>query len=76
MRMWIIDPASVDTAPILALREAVACKNAHIEVVAGTLPCGQSINSSTSVPEPDIDDGGDLDRGNRQIHPNTGATCN
>ncbi|HXI83547.1 MAG TPA: hypothetical protein VNL17_05590 [Verrucomicrobiae bacterium] len=76
MRMWIIDPASVNTAPILALREAVACKNAHIEVVAGTLPCGQSINGNTSVPEPDIDDGGDLDRGNRQIHPNTGATCN
>jgi len=51
MRMWIINPADVDTAPILALREAVACKNAHIEVVAGTLPCNQSINGSTSVPE-------------------------
>jgi len=75
MRMWFIDPASVDTAPILALREAVSCRNATTEVVAGTLPCDQSINSSTSVPEPNIDDGGDLDRGNRQIHPNTGATC-
>ena len=76
MRMWIINPLDIDTAPILALREAVACKNAHIEVVAGTLPCGQLINGRTSVPEPDIDDGGDLDSGNRQIHPSTGATCN
>ncbi|HXI83548.1 MAG TPA: hypothetical protein VNL17_05595 [Verrucomicrobiae bacterium] len=75
MRMWIIDPTAVDSPSVRALRVAVACVDAHNEVVAGTLPCGQSINGSTLVPEPDIDDGGDLDRGNRQIHPNTGATC-
>lgn len=69
MRMWKItgDPDSLYNR---ALRVAVAVTDAADERVLAELPCGQG-----PTPEPDIDDGGDLDRGNRQIHPNTGATC-
>jgi hypothetical protein len=70
IRMWKItgDPDSLYNR---ALRVAVAVTNAADERVLATLPCGQG-----ATPEPDVDDGGDLDRGNRQIHPNTGASCN
>jgi len=71
MRMWIIDPTAVDSAAVKALRATVACKDATTEVIPCNLDC-----LNTPTPTPDIDDGGDLDRGNRQIHPNTGATCN
>ena len=64
MRMWIIDPAQVDSPAILALRATVACKDATTEHIPCTLDC---VGGPT--PAPDIDDGGDLDRGNRQIHP-------
>jgi len=64
MRMWIIDPAQVDSPAILALRATVACKDATTEHIPCTLDC---VGGAT--PAPDIDDGGDLDRGNRQIHP-------
>jgi hypothetical protein len=70
MRMWFIDPSQVDSPAVKALRDAVACHDPLDERVIATLPC---VGGAT--PAPDIDDGGDLDRGNRQIHPNTGATC-
>jgi hypothetical protein len=69
MRMWKItgDP---DSPYNRALRVAVAVTDAADERVLAQLPC-----EFGATPEPDIDDGGDLDRGNRQIHPNTGAVC-
>jgi hypothetical protein len=69
MRMWFIsgDPNS---AANKALRDAVAVHDPLDERVLTTLPC---VGGTT--PAPDIDDGGDLDRGNRQIHPSTGASC-
>ena len=70
MRMWIVDPTQVDSAAVKALRATVACKDALTEVIPSTLDC-----LHTATPAPDIDDGGDLDRGNRQIHPTTGARC-
>lgn len=71
MRMWIVSPSAVDSAAVKALRATVACKDPLTEVIPATLDC---VGGAT--PAPDIDDGGDLDRGNRQIHPNTGASCN
>jgi hypothetical protein len=68
MRMWFIDPTQVSSQATLNLRATVSCKNAATEVIPCTLDC-----SGLSTPLPDIDDGGDLDRGNRQIHPSTGA---
>jgi hypothetical protein len=68
MRMWFIT-GDENSAANRALRSAVAVRDATTEVVDATL-CNGSV-----TPEPDIDDGGDLDRGNRQIHPITGATC-
>jgi hypothetical protein len=76
MRMWFItgDPDSPENR---RLREAVAVKDATDERVGtavGGFQPGKMCDGS-DIPTPDIDDGGDLDRGNRQIHPNTGATC-
>jgi hypothetical protein len=68
MRMWFLTEDENSPAS-RALRAAVAVRDATTEVVDATL-CNGSV-----TPEPDIDDGGDLDRGNRQIHPTTGATC-
>jgi hypothetical protein len=61
--MWFItgDPCSTANK---ALRATVACKDALTEVIPCTLDC-----TGGATPAPDIDDGGDLDRGNRQIHP-------
>jgi hypothetical protein len=70
MRMWIIDPAEVDSPAVKALRATVAVRDPLTEAIPTTLLC---VGGPT--PAPDIDDGGDLDRGNRQIHPLTGATC-
>ena len=70
MRMWFINAGTADTDAVKALRATVACKDPLTEVIPCTLDC---VGGRT--PAPDIDDGGDLDRGNRQIHPNTGATC-
>jgi hypothetical protein len=69
MRIWFItgDPNS---AANLNLRATVACKDPLTERIPCTLDCGGT------TPAPDIDDGGDLDVGNRQIHPSTGASCN
>jgi hypothetical protein len=69
MRIWFISGDS-DSASNRALRDAVAVRNPLDERVLRTLSC-----VGGAVPAPDIDDGGDLDRGNRQIHPSTGATC-
>ena len=79
MRMWFITAGATDnrfsgdanSANNKALRSTVACKDATCEIIPTTLDC---VGGAT--PAPDIDDGGDLDRGNRQIHPNTGASCN
>jgi hypothetical protein len=78
MRMWFIGSAATDnrfngaagSANNLALRATVACTDAATEVIPCTLAC---VGGAT--PAPNIDDGGDLDRGNRQLHLNTGATC-
>jgi hypothetical protein len=70
MRMWFIASGTADTAAVKALRATVACKDATEERIPTVLDC-----LGTATPAPDIDDGGDLDRGNRQIHPSTGATC-
>jgi len=45
----------------LTLRQAVACADPTTE--------------SITAPTPDIDDGGDLFRGNQQIHPSLKKTC-
>jgi hypothetical protein len=50
-----------DSSEGLSLRQAVACAN----------PATENI----SAPTPDIDDGGDLFRGNQQIHPALKKTC-
>jgi hypothetical protein len=71
MRMWFLCDPNDPTAPcldpasddVMALREGVACLDPAVE----TLP--------DTVASPNIDDGGDLDRGNHQLHPPTGAEC-
>ena len=68
--MWFLNNNENGSSPrIKDLRATVACQDAMTEVIPATTVCGRT------TPAPDIDDGGDLDRGNRQIHPNTGATC-
>src|SRR5262249_42125006 len=61
IRIWLPNPTAGETAPNLAA--AVCCTNATPEqgVVPGT-------NGATAG-APDIDDGGDVVRGNIQIHP-------
>jgi hypothetical protein len=70
MRIWLVDQTAGHPAlgnpdsqnsDAHALRMAVACANATVEAV----------NAIT----PDIDDGGDLFRGNHQIHPSLKKTC-
>ena len=75
MRMWFIHGLSPDSASVKALRDAVACHNPLDERVETMLPCAQKLQGSSAVPAPDIDDGGDLDHGNQQIHRNTAAPC-
>jgi hypothetical protein len=50
-----------DTSDGLTLRQAVACADPTTETI--------------TAPTPDIDDGGDLFRGNQQIHPPLNKTC-
>jgi uncharacterized repeat protein (TIGR01451 family) len=72
IRMWkLLGDGNPDNAQNRALRVAVAVTDASDERVMAQLPCELG-----PTPEPFIDDGGDLDRGNRQIHPMTGAMCN
>jgi hypothetical protein len=76
IRLWFVpNGTAIDDLSVLALRQAVACVDPTDERVAPQLPCNLTFKGSNTTPPPDIDDGGDLDRGNRQIHPNTGATC-
>jgi hypothetical protein len=68
IRLWILGALcgkefEPDSDRGLALRQAVACSNPLTE------------NVSSSAGSPDIDDGGDMDQGNHQIHPLTGASC-
>src|SRR5213078_5150535 len=63
IRIWFVDP---DTSDGLTLRREVACADPTTEELTAT---------SASVPTPDIDDGGDLIRGNQQIHPPLNQTC-
>jgi len=62
IRIWFVDP---DSSAGLTLRQGVACADGTTE----NLPGG------ASVATPDIDDGGDLLRGNQQIHPPIKDTC-
>lgn len=71
IRMWkLIGNGGPDSPENRALRVAVAVTDATDERVMVNMPCEKGL-----TPEPFIDDGGDLDRGNRQLHPNTGASC-
>jgi uncharacterized repeat protein (TIGR01451 family) len=70
IRIWFLS-GSADSTANKALRDAIACHDPLDERVLTTLPC---VGGPT--PCPNIDDGGDLDRGNHQIHPSTGARCN
>src|SRR5438876_114298 len=64
MRMWFVD---ADSGAGLSLRQAVACADPTTENLTAV--------PGTSVPTPDIDDGGDLIRGNQQIHPPLNKPC-
>src|SRR5947199_4535166 len=64
MRIWFVD---ADTAAGLSLRREVACANPTTENLTAVPGAG--------VPTPDIDDGGDLIRGNQQIHPPHNKPC-
>src|SRR5437773_1386991 len=55
LRLWFLRGADPSSADAVSLRMAVACAHAGEEDVSATTP--------------DIDDGGDLIRGNQQIHP-------
>ena len=59
IRIWFV-PA--DTSDGQTLRAEVACADPTTEEL-------------TNAPPPDIDDGGDLIRGNQQIHPPLSQTC-
>src|SRR5207245_8814541 len=63
IRIWFVD---ADTSAGMTLRQEVACADATTEELTAT---------SASVPTPVIDDGGDLIRGNQQIHPPLNTTC-
>jgi len=64
IRIWFVDP---DTSGGQTLRQEVACADPTTEELTAV--------SGASVPTPDIDDGGDLIRGNQQIHPPLNKTC-
>src|SRR5207253_3418286 len=55
IRLWFLGNAKPTDSDIITLRTAVGCTHAGVE----------DINART----PDIDDGGDLLKGNHQIHP-------
>lgn len=71
IRIWLLNstdadcgrPFTADSPEGLALRLAVGCANPLTEDV------------SPNAGPPDIDDSGDLIKGNHQIHPATGAVC-
>jgi hypothetical protein len=61
LRLWFLNGDDPASADALALRTAVGCAHAGEEAVEAVTP--------------DIDDGGDLRRGNQQIHPALKSTC-
>ena len=61
LRLWFLNGADPDSADVIALRMAVGCAHAGEEAVDAVTP--------------DIDDGGDLIRGNQQIHPQLKPKC-
>jgi hypothetical protein len=63
LRLWFLNDADPASPDVIALRTAVGCAHAGEE----------SVDAVT----PDIDDGGDLIRGNQQIHPalKKSSTC-
>jgi len=73
IRIFKLAPgASCTTASTYPVRMAIACTKANTGLEDGvvapgsvTTPLGTAFNGYT----PDIDDGGELDRGNHQIHP-------
>jgi len=60
LRLWFLNGADPTSGDAVSLRMAVACAHAGVEDVGATTP--------------DIDDGGDLIRGNQQIHPSLPGT--
>jgi len=64
IRIWLQDP---DTTAGLDLRREVGCADPTTENLTAV--------PGATVPTPDIDDGGDLIRGNQQIHPSLKKTC-
>lgn len=66
MRIWFVDPkfGRKDLPPTDTLRCMISCQDPLAESLCPGTPC------------PDIDDGGDLNNGNRQIHPVTGNPFN
>jgi hypothetical protein len=61
MRIWFLNGADPDSPEVIALRTAVGCAHAGEEVVDAVTP--------------DIDDGGNLIKGNQQIHPQLKPKC-
>src|SRR5207245_3115399 len=61
---WSID---ADSGAALTLRKAVACADPTTENLTAV--------PGPSMPTRDIDDGGDLIRGNQQIHPPLNKPC-
>jgi hypothetical protein len=61
LRLWFLNGADPASPDVIALRTAVGCAHAGEEAVDAVTP--------------DIDDGGDLIRGNQQIHPALKKSC-
>jgi hypothetical protein len=61
LRLWFLNDADPASEEAIALRTAVGCAHAGEEDVDAIVP--------------DIDDGGDLIKGNHQIHPQLKPTC-
>jgi hypothetical protein len=63
LRLWFLDGADPASPDVIALRTAVGCAHAGEEAVDAVTP--------------NVDDGGDLRRGNQQIHPalKKSSTC-
>jgi hypothetical protein len=61
IRIWFLNGDDPASADAIALRMGVACAQAGVELL--------------SVRDPDIDDGGDLIKGNHQIHPQIHPEC-
>jgi len=78
IRIWVLDDSElarlIDPGDaLLDFREAIACDPDSTATQDGAPgPLGSAV---FGVRAPDIDDGGEIDNGNRQIHPSTSAPC-